>query len=473
MLLQRLAKFLRSVTPADPWQVVYLIGVVFLFVSPRLSWWPSDFLSEFQQPSSSRAEFTRKFTFCIYPVSFAGLAGYFVCFWPGKNPVRRILGFVVGPVIIGLASFFYWIPTFPTGYTSVLNQGVHLQHKLSDFVFLVWKNSPGFCFCAAGLLVILLFTSRLATSGSSLPLSLSSETILHAEDSGYWQRIKLLIWTFVGPIFALYGLTVGFIWLALWTNSPHNSRIISSVWIQETDYVLQAVVFTGLALTIVGKERLQLVRRFIQLPEPRVVLLGLLLPLAVFLLIPASFFLFDYTQWVAHEFGKSPHPIFSSYIQNLPEARLLLMGLPALAEEIVFRGLLQSSLIQRYGLYAGIFLTNLTWGAFHFRGDFYARQSSIGVILLEIFTRILFCLALGYVLSWLTLRSGSIWPAAVTHTVSNVLVMAAFGIQTKWDKELDILIWAILAIVLFCFWPVAAAEEPAHDAPVASLEPAV
>jgi membrane protease YdiL (CAAX protease family) len=472
LLSQRLAKFLRSVVPADPWQLVYLLGAVFLFVSPRLSWWSSDFLAELQQFPSSRAEFSSKLVLCILPVSFAGPAGYFICFWPGKNPVRRILGFVVGPAIIGLGLFLYRIPFFLAPYTSVIEPGVHMQHKMSDFTLLLWKYSPGFCFCAAGLLLIALFTFRLATGRSSLPLSLSSETIVHTEDPGYWQKIKLLIWTFLGAIFILYGLLFGTIFLALQMGPWHNSSFMSSPWFRVMDYVLQAVVFIGVALMVVGKEGLQIVRRLVQLPEPRLVLLGLLLPLGIFLLLPTAAFLFDYIQWAAHDFGKSAHPIFGPYIQNLPNARLLWVGLPALAEEIVFRGLLQSSMVRRYGLYAGVFLTNLTWGAFHFRGDVYSGKS-VGFILLELVSRILFCLALGYVLSWLTLHSGSIWPAAVAHTVSNMLVFASFGMETEWGGPLRILFWAILAIVLFRFWPVTAADEPAQDAPVTSLEPAV
>jgi hypothetical protein len=45
--------------------------------------------------------------------------------------------------------------------------------------------------------------------------------------------------------------------------------------------------------------------------------------------------------------------------------------------------------------------------------------------------------------------------------------------ETEWGGPLRILFWAILAIVLFRFWPVTAADEPAQDAPVTSREPAV
>ena len=471
MLSHRLAKFLRSVIPADPWQLLYLIGAVFLFVCPRLSWWSSDFLLELQQPLSHRDEFASKFVLCMLPISFAGLAGYFVCFWPGKNPVRRILGFVIGPAIIGLGLFFHWIPTFLVPYTSVLQPGIHFQRKLGDFPFIFWKYSPGFCFCAAGLLFILLFTFRLATGRSSLPLSLPAESYVHADESDDWQRIRLLIWVFLGPFYLLCSFGASIL-LIPWMIHPQISIFFSNPGFVVADYVILAIISVGAAWVVVGKKGLQVVRQYLQLPEPRLVLLGLLLPLGIFLLLPIGVFLFDYTQWAAHDFGKLEHPFFSSYIQGLPEAKLLWMGLPALAEEIIFRGLLQSSLVRRCGLFPGIFLTNLTWGPYHFRGDVYSRLS-VGFILLELISRILICLALGYVLSWLTLRSRSIWPATVTHTVFNIFVLASFGPQIEWGEELRILTWGVLALLLFRFWPVAAVEGLKPDPSVTSLEPAV
>lgn len=472
MLLYRLAKFLRSVVPANPWQLIFLIGVIFLFVSPSLPWWSEELLYASPQLLSHRAEFLGKFIFWLYPVSIAGLSGYYICFWPGKTPVRRILGFVGAPAIIGLGFLCYRIVVVLTPYTSVLESGANWMRKFAHSPFIFWKYSPGFCFCVIGLLLILFFTFRLATGRSSLPLSLPSETILHVDDSDYWQRIKLLIWTFLAPFYLVYGLLSGSILLVLWMRSPHISNFFSGAGLLATDYVLQTVIIIGGALMLVGNEGLQVVRRSLQLPEPRLVLLGLLLPLGIFLLLPLGAFLFDYTKWAAHDFGKLDHPFFRSYIQHLTKAKLLWIGLPALAEEIIFRGLLQLSLVRRYGLFQGIFLTNLTWGASHFRSDVYSRQS-VGFILLEMVSRILICLALGYVLSWLTLRSFSIWPAAVTHAVFNIFVVASFGPQIEWGKELRILMWAVLALLLFRFWPVATAEDPAPASHITSLEPAV
>ena len=80
------------------------------------------------------------------------------------------------------------------------------------------------------------------------------------------------------------------------------------------------------------------------------------------------------------------------------------------------------------------------------------------------------CLALGYVLSWLTLRSGSIFPAAVAHTFYNVLV-SDFGPPFPGKTIVWVGLWAVLACFLFRYWPVQVANELAVEMP--SAEPGI
>jgi hypothetical protein len=37
--MRRFISFVRPVLPADPWQLVFLAGLVCLTVTPRLGWW--------------------------------------------------------------------------------------------------------------------------------------------------------------------------------------------------------------------------------------------------------------------------------------------------------------------------------------------------------------------------------------------------------------------------------------------------
>ncbi|HKI12364.1 MAG TPA: CPBP family intramembrane glutamic endopeptidase [Candidatus Acidoferrum sp.] len=151
---------------------------------------------------------------------------------------------------------------------------------------------------------------------------------------------------------------------------------------------------------------------------------------------------------------------------------LLLLIFGALAEEIVFRGLLLPRLGDRYGLYRGIFLTGIIWAAIHFRFDHYWHLSTSGVFQ-SLAYRILFCLAMNYVFAWMTLRWKSIIPAAVAHSVSNILIFGGVTSSVSWSEEFRLVVWAIIALLLFHYWPVARIGAPEADSPVSPPEPAV
>jgi hypothetical protein len=126
--MKRIGRFLRSVIPTDPWQLVFLSGVIFLFICPRLPWRPSAemFISKAVPAGPISESETKSFGLVIvllYPALFAGLMAYATCFYPGPRPVRRILGLVLLPALLALCPFFsfsigspgpgrlFWIPT--------------------------------------------------------------------------------------------------------------------------------------------------------------------------------------------------------------------------------------------------------------------------------------------------------------------------------------------------------------------------
>jgi membrane protease YdiL (CAAX protease family) len=129
------------------------------------------------------------------------------------------------------------------------------------------------------------------------------------------------------------------------------------------------------------------------------------------------------------------------------------MFFAAFAEEIVFRGMLLSPLVRQYGLHRGIFFTGLIWAAFHFHGDMHQRYSILQA-LLEIASRIAICVAMNHALSWMTLRWKSVIPAAIAHTISNVLVVGGINRGVPFSHEMRIISWAVCAVMLFRFWPI-------------------
>jgi len=64
------------------------------------------------------------------------------------------------------------------------------------------------------------------------------------------------------------------------------------------------------------------------------------------------------------------------------------------------------------------------------------------------------CVALNFVLAWLTLRSESVVPAAIAHALYNVLIYSPIGPQFAGKDVLRVALWAVLAYVLFRYWPV-------------------
>ncbi len=146
------------------------------------------------------------------------------------------------------------------------------------------------------------------------------------------------------------------------------------------------------------------------------------------------------------------------------------MAFGAFAEEIVFRGLLLPKFLGRYGLHRGIFLTGIVWAAIHFRSDTYSGLS-VGGVLLHLANRIFLCLALNLVFAWMTLRWNSVIPAAVAHSTWNILVSMQQNTSELWDWESKFALWAILAYVLFRFWPLTREGTPTGSRSEANPEP--
>ncbi|HYK40538.1 MAG TPA: hypothetical protein VEU98_10945, partial [Candidatus Eremiobacteraceae bacterium] len=104
--MERVSKFCRALIPTDPFQFLFLLGVVLISFSRQLAWYSKPLISEFIQNASALRRFQILMNLAVLPTVFAGCAGYFVCFWPGKHLVRRTVLVVVLPALIGLVLVF-------------------------------------------------------------------------------------------------------------------------------------------------------------------------------------------------------------------------------------------------------------------------------------------------------------------------------------------------------------------------------
>lgn len=104
--------------------------------------------------------------------------------------------------------------------------------------------------------------------------------------------------------------------------------------------------------------------------------------------------------------------------------------IPTLGEEIGWRGYLLYGLKNSCGSMKAVLLTGIIWGFWHAPmiamghnyGTAYPGYPAAGILLM-----VVFCVAIGVVESYLTLRTDSVLPAAVCHSAVNGLAAIGLG----------------------------------------------
>ena len=102
--IKRLAAFLRSVLPLDPTQLLFLMGTILLLVAPRVSWRPDALI---RGRTVNYWEIYGYTVIVNIVVLAAGLMALYACFWPLRNPARKIFWTVLVPGFLGLL-FLLW-----------------------------------------------------------------------------------------------------------------------------------------------------------------------------------------------------------------------------------------------------------------------------------------------------------------------------------------------------------------------------
>lgn len=103
-------------------------------------------------------------------------------------------------------------------------------------------------------------------------------------------------------------------------------------------------------------------------------------------------------------------------------------------EELGWRGYLLPKLLEQYGMKKALLLSGLIWGLWH--APMIAMGHNYGVGYpgwpwLGIIAMCLFCFCAGCFFAWVTLRSGSFWPAAVAHGAMNGFAGASLMFLTS------------------------------------------
>ena len=206
--------------------------------------------------------------------------------------------------------------------------------------------------------------------------------------------------------------------------------------------------------------------------------IGLLsLPIAsAFGLYEADFENFSGMQQLLSEAGAtgvSVEVLLIGQIINVVLASWFINLLPALGEEIGWRGWLTPQLLP-LGILPTIVITGVIWGLWHtpliLLGHNYPHLPGWLAVIFMVF----FCTVIGGVLAWLSIRTNSVWPAALGHSTINATAAMPilFSAEPSYDTAhvgiAGTTGWIVAAVLLAIFF----LTKSFKPAPPAVIDPA-
>jgi membrane protease YdiL (CAAX protease family) len=447
-----------------------LVGSTLLYISADLRWW-SGLLPHAAESYSLRIRaglITRL-------LLVAGSGGYYLCFVRRNKRSRFPFYIVFIPPLFAFAAVTglgaYWI-TAPGGQISIIAQAtdkLYFWHA-GALKSLMMGFGTGFWIAGLGFLLVVIFSVLLYLGQATLPLRLLANESSGATEAIEFQETRQRTGPFVWMMISLLPLAtflVGlpfFFALVIPRIENLSSNVIVLGWLDRTVTVISLFVLIFVAMGGNARKSLRGGFRF-----PAVAYLGIsiLIPAAIATIWPTAHYAYDRIHWAAFAFGLSEAPQLKSYF-GFPIFTALWLVIPALVEEIAWRGFLQPRLIREYGTARGIFFVGIVWGAFHFSGDFHPSMT-VSTVLVALVHRFCITVALSYVLAWLTIRSKSILPAALTHGFYNIFLQ----IPTQTPFFLLASLWAILGWILFRYFPPKTADQGVDPEACPAVEAAI
>jgi membrane protease YdiL (CAAX protease family) len=466
--MEQFTRFCRSLIPTDPFQALFLSGAVLISFSRQLGWYSRPIILKYTQDTSVSHNFANFMIIAVLPTLFAGCAGYFVCFWPGKHPVRRTAVAVLLPVLAGLILVFlnYASLAAPSRVSVLYGQ----KSDLTGVAAMAgeWRLFPtAFYACLLGAIFVFLFLLRLANGKSALPLRFLASYAKVGLGPELSKRTCILI--FAIPALAFFANCISYVFGA-W-SLPHGPSPISDA-LSKLSGATQASFLAVVAFLIVGSVGLKFLRQVLQLPTPR--FLGWACGIGVVLgfVVPVLHYLFERSHWAAFDFGKTSPPQFSDV--TLHKSWLAAIGLivVAICVEIVMRGLLQPKLLDRFGIHRGIVFTAAIWGAYEFHLYNFARYS-VPDLLVTVGVFFGTHLTLSYLYAWAYLKSGSIVPTIALHAILSLSTLFKIELDFPGARYARLVVWVVGTLLLFRIWPLTRQIAPEVDMPRPDPTPAM
>jgi membrane protease YdiL (CAAX protease family) len=444
--IQKLSRFVRSVWPAQPNQAALLAGSALLLTVFRVGCWHhwTVALARSQGALTGQAFFwIEKLT--LAAVYLAGANGLYISFFPKPDPLGRLTRLVFLPVVAGwianIAVSYYFHQKYPYVTEAALQSSLAYGEWTDSFL-----SSVGLGFWVSTVALLCILMARWSLQSGEMSLSV---TFLGVPAPSQSSRTRKFVWLMVVWCMPLTSLVTAIGVTVVnpavfrgWGAEHHLGELIIQLLI--------TIPFSGLLLLAMGADAWRTIRASLKFPPITYALLAVAIPFCLGSIPPLFEFAVARVHWASTSYGQSSVPTLREHFPPFQWVYLSMI-VAALLEEIAWRGYLQPRLISRYGLYRGIFFVGIIWGAFHFPVDFGSTTHLIDFVL-HFAGRLVNCVAWGFVLSWLTLRSkGSVIPAGITHGVMNALyTMEWNGKVSNWVMYT---LWAALAFILFRFWP--------------------
>jgi membrane protease YdiL (CAAX protease family) len=151
------------------------------------------------------------------------------------------------------------------------------------------------------------------------------------------------------------------------------------------------------------------------------------------LLIPDALAYAPFAEAQAKLWALTSHPDAATWLVSVPAMATVgvIAGTArALGEEIGWRGFLLPRLIAARGYTVGCLIGGLIWAVWHFPGLLWAGYEAGTPPLYEMACFTVMVTATTFVLGWLRLKSGSLWPCAVLHGSHNLFVQHIYDGMT-------------------------------------------
>lgn len=103
----------------------------------------------------------------------------------------------------------------------------------------------------------------------------------------------------------------------------------------------------------------------------------------------------------------------------------------AAGEEIGWRGFLTPQLLKRNSALKTSFIVSVVWSLYHYPGILFSQYSSGTESWFAVFFFTLQIFGLSFLMTWLWIKSGSLWPAVILHASHNLFIQSVFDGLTR------------------------------------------